>query len=40
VVVAIGPTTAAMAEKLGLELSAVATESSLAGLLAELERCF
>ncbi len=40
VVVAIGPTTSAVAEKLGLKISSVATDSSLAGLLAELERSF
>ena len=39
VVVAIGPTTAAVAERFGLKVSSVATDSSLAGLLAELERC-
>ena len=38
VVVAIGPTTAAAAEKFGLKISSVATDSSLAGLLTELER--
>jgi uroporphyrinogen-III synthase len=40
VVVAIGPTTSAVAEKVGLQISSVATDSSLAGLLAELERSF
>ena len=40
VVVAIGPTTAAAAEKFGLKISSVATDSSLAGLLNELERSF
>ncbi|MET0578941.1 MAG: uroporphyrinogen-III synthase [Ilumatobacteraceae bacterium] len=39
VVVAIGPTTATVAERFGLKVSSVATDSSLAGLLAELERC-
>lgn len=40
VVVAIGPSTSAVAERLGLEISAVATDSSLSGLVAELERSF
>jgi uroporphyrinogen-III synthase len=40
VVVAIGPTTAAAAARFGLKVSSVAADSSLAGLLAELERCF
>lgn len=38
VVVAIGPTTAATADRLGLKLSAVAADHSLDGLVAELER--
>jgi uroporphyrinogen-III synthase len=37
-VVAIGPTTAAAAEGFGLKVSAVATDHSLDGLVAELER--
>jgi len=38
VVVAIGPTTAAAADRFGLKLSAVATDHSLDGLVTELER--
>ena len=38
IVIAIGPTTAAVADKLGLKLSAVATDHSLDGLVTELER--
>lgn len=38
VVVAIGPTTAAVADRFGLKLSAVATDHSLDGLVTELER--
>jgi len=38
VVVAIGPTTAAAAARLGLKISSVAADHSLAGLLTELER--
>ena len=37
-VVAIGPSTAAAADKFGLKLSAVATDHSLDGLVTELER--
>ena len=37
-VVAIGPTTAATADRLGLKLTAVAADHSLDGLVAELER--
>lgn len=37
-VVAIGPTTARMAEGLGLKISATATDHSLGGLVTELER--
>jgi uroporphyrinogen-III synthase len=40
IVVAIGPTTAAAAERLGLKISSVAADHSLAGLVAELERQF
>ncbi len=39
IVVAIGPSTAAVAERFGLSLSGVADEHSLDGLVAELERC-
>ena len=39
-VVAIGPTTAAVASRLGLKVSAVATDHSLDGLVTELERVF
>jgi uroporphyrinogen-III synthase len=38
VAVAIGPTTAAAADRFGLKLSAVATDHSLDGLVTELER--
>jgi uroporphyrinogen-III synthase len=38
IVVAIGPTTAAAADRFGLKLSAVATDHSLDGLVTELER--
>lgn len=38
VVVAIGPSTAAAADRFGLKLSAVATDHSLDGLVTELER--
>jgi uroporphyrinogen-III synthase len=38
VVVAIGPTTAAAADRLGLKMSAVAADHSLDGLVTELER--
>ena len=38
VVVAIGPSTAAAADKFGLKLSAVSTDHSLDGLVTELER--
>ena len=38
VVVAIGPTTAGVARRLGLKVSAVAADHSLAGLITELER--
>ncbi len=38
VVVAIGPTTAGVARRLGLEISSVAADHSLAGLVTELER--
>ena len=37
-VVAIGPTTAAVADRFGLKVSAVATDHSLDGLVTELER--
>lgn len=40
VVVAIGPTTAAVASRLGLKVSAVATDHSLDGLVSELGRVF
>ncbi len=40
VVVAIGPTTAGVAQRLGLKISSVAADHSLAGLAAELERQF
>ena len=40
VAVAIGPSTAATAERLGLKLSGVATDHSLDGLVTELERQF
>jgi uroporphyrinogen-III synthase len=39
-VVAIGPTTAAVASRLGLKVSAVATDHSLDGLVTELDRVF
>ena len=38
IAVAIGPTTAATADRFGLKLSAVATDHSLDGLVTELER--
>jgi uroporphyrinogen-III synthase len=38
IVIAIGPTTAEVADKFGLKLSAVATDHSLDGLVTELER--
>lgn len=37
IVIAIGPSTAAVAERFGLKLAAVATDHSLDGLIAELE---
>ena len=40
IVVAIGPTTADAAERLGLKISSVAADHSLAGLVTELERQF
>jgi uroporphyrinogen-III synthase len=40
IVVAIGPTTAAAAERFGLKISSVAADHSLAGLVTELERQF
>jgi uroporphyrinogen-III synthase len=40
VVIAIGPTTAQVARELGLKVSAIATEYSLAGLVDALERQF
>jgi uroporphyrinogen-III synthase len=38
IVIAIGPTTAAVAEKLGLKITGTATDHSLDGLVTELER--
>ncbi len=40
VVVAIGPSTASVARRSGLKVTAVATDHSLTGLVDELERCF
>jgi uroporphyrinogen-III synthase len=38
-ILAIGPSTAATAERLGLKISSVSADHSLAGLVDELERC-